>query len=283
MEIQTEITEFKSWKEFRDYLLDDRRIEPPIYRGQYDPTWRLASQFERILLDRLRLKGVYPYESDMQETVKTLGEDYYKKRRRSALRSFQKHSRGCRGESPQELTEEQWWILGRHYSLITPILDWTSSPYIASWFAFQPFVESNWIEIRPIQLGGYVAIWELEVNRLNDIPKKDGSYLKLILDPDIQELSRNRIQQSLYTELYDPNIFEIEGYLKSKGKSNILRKLLVPTKSVSAAISDLEKMNINNRTLFDDLDGAARQANWNSFKGSLYASAFLDSETGEPW
>ena len=126
-------------------------------------------------------------------------------------------------------------------------------------------------------------MWELEANKLSDIPEKDESYLKLILDPDIQELSRNRIQQSLYTELYDSNIFEIEGYLKSKGKSNILRKLLVPTKSVSAAIGDLERMNINNRTLFDDLDGAAMQANWNSFKGSLYASAFLDNETGEPW
>lgn len=283
MEGQTEVIEFKSWKGFRDYLLNDRRIDPPIYRGQRDPEWRLASPFERIMLGRLGLKGIYPYKSKIPDTVQKFDEDYYRKRRKSAFKSFKKYSGGCHGEPQRELIEEEWWILGRHYGLITPILDWTSSPYIASWFAFQPFAESKWIETQPIPLGGFVAVWELEANKLTQIPKEDGSYLKLIFDVNINELSRNRLQKSLYTELYDPKIFEIEGYLQNKDYSQILRKLLIPVKSVGAAISDLERMNINNRTLFDDLDGAARQANWNSFKGSIYMGASLDDETGEPW
>ena len=132
-----------------------------IFRGQRNMAWPLASVWERFLL----------WKSEHGQVV-TGGEIAI---RDSKLAVFKQYVIGSRDLRAADLTTDlEWWSLGRHFGLVTPLLDWSRSPYVAAFFAFMdqweatnpdlarwgaaptnwPAADEQW---KP------VAIWELEL------------------------------------------------------------------------------------------------------------------------
>lgn len=105
--------ELLSWKYFTDFI-NQQLLEYTTYvfRGHGDSQWKLEPTIDRYI------KG--PNSP----------------KRAEILEAFKFSTRGRRGSHPPAMNEENdWWALGQHHGLLTPLLDWTESPFVALFFA----------------------------------------------------------------------------------------------------------------------------------------------------
>jgi hypothetical protein len=105
-----------SWSAFFDFLENQVFNAPAasrhayIWRGQRKSDWSLSSSLDR-LFQKLNLLAAGP---------KVL-----ERRSKEHLEAFKYAARGRRGTNPAALLENEWWALGQHFGLATPLLDWT--------------------------------------------------------------------------------------------------------------------------------------------------------------
>ena len=109
-----------SWRYFTDYVRQEMLdYDTYIWRGQRNSDWGLVSTLDRLIT---------------KAKVATTKRQEFRKRH---LEQFQYAVRGRRGSNPPIIEDEnEWWALGQHHGLATPLLDWTTSPFAAAYFAF---------------------------------------------------------------------------------------------------------------------------------------------------
>lgn len=233
----------KSWHGFVEYIQDElSNYRAYIYRGQREPEWKLTPSINRI------------------DKIKTLKVD--------TLHTFKQASRGRRGSSPPKLKDDEWWALGQHHGLKTPLLDWTESPFIAAFFAF---ATARAMESLPKARMVY-AIAKQQIQKKADEIKKKGPKTILtsgnelnIISPQVDDNSRLVSQRGLFT-ISLISSYDIESWVRSyfkKSTSAVMIKISI-IENMGERVSFLRflnRMNINYLSLFPDLDGAAKHCN----------------------
>ena len=258
---------FESWQAFRGFLDEDRQVFPVYWRGQpFDRSkpisLALASTFEREILGMAgghlpEASMLYPYDGRLQRDGKPIwSEGFYEGIRDRYLQSFERLASGLRGPNPAELDVDQWWALGRHYGLVSPLLDWTEKPYIAAFFALSRL----WQEMTGP--GGTVVFEEnrVAIYRLFHNKHLEGDGLRIV-QVTVEELGRMQAQHGVFTWLESERFFELQGFLDNTGRENLLTRIVLSDQTVVDGLRDLSQHGISHRYLLPDLSGAAEDAN----------------------
>jgi len=248
----------ESWEQFCEHIKTRHSFCPAlIYRGQGRAEWPIVSKVDRI-------------ESRFAQVPNRLGNtprvfNCPPVDRRTHLRAFKEAARGRRRQNPPDLTEDQWWALGQHHGLSTPLLDWTRSPFVALFFAF----EDELLRDEQDRLSKPVnrAVISVSANAICDGDEAEKSEPPRPFSPLGETTPRLINQSGVFLRM--PEKCDLESYVKTHFKREcsadmgeaarcILEKIVIPNAERRACLRYLNKMNINRMTLFPDLDGAAR-------------------------
>lgn len=235
-----------SWRDFPAFMIREdvlRFSHEAVWRGQSSASWPLETSFDRA--------------------VRRAGDQPTEQLARLHLERFKRATRGRRITAYRpSLSDDDWWTLGQHYGLVTPMLDWTYSPYVALYFAFLDHECADPAERR--------AVWAVNLKNLHTLnarvaaapPPGAGEHGLRTLDPMVDENARLVNQNGVFTR--GPVGTTVDAWVRQAlgGEAQaILVKVLIPGHDRDDCLRYLNKMNINHATLFPDLDGASRHCN----------------------
>ncbi len=250
-----------SWWEFVEFARDPQLSWPTlIYRGQANANWKVESTLDRLerrFPTTPNKSGGNPEYSNIPHVSREL-----------QLKRFKELARGkfIFEIPPQNDEEDEWWALAQHYGLATPMLDWTYSPFVALFFAFE---EERYHYRKP----KFKAVYALAHHLLSRSKEKKerprafapkghtnyrltnqgGLFLRMPQNTDLESW----VQQNFENDTYKlpPDVGE------NLHPKLTLQKFIIPNKDREDCLRFLDHMNINRASLFPDLDGAARYVN----------------------
>ncbi len=243
----------QSWSAFFDFLeamvfdLKSTTDRSYIWRGQRRSDWSLVTTLDRQL-DTL---GLLSAEPDELERISS-----------EHLKTFRYAARGRRGSNPAALSDYEWWALGQHFGLATPLLDWTRSPFAALYFAFEePSSETN--TTRAIYGLSAKAVRHIASNLENGPSFERGRLATIeVVDPMSDENQRLVSQGGCFTRA--PIGKPVETWVEQAFEDSdepVMLRIEIANSDRLGCLRALNRMNINHLSLFPDLTGASRFTN----------------------
>ncbi len=281
--ITVSVESFAEFISYIDYVHIATKVNKQyVWRGQRTDSWKLLTSLDRSLfnaingqiqhefaLQYLRVDGhtrihrLSMYENQHSKMTSAFNDinlaEY--------LNDFKLSVRGRRGPNPPPLeTANDWWALGQHHGLRSPLLDWSASPYVAFFFGFEEETKS--------QTGKRVVygLWEEEISTINnditeEFRKRRFKNIRVpiieFVRPKSNENPRLVAQRGLFTRA--PLGIDIEEWLRislpEDYNFDVLLKILIPDDIRIESLRALNRMNINHLSLFPDLIGASKYCN----------------------
>lgn len=248
------VIELSSWRDMIG-LVDSHFSKAPayLYRGQANYEWPLTSSLDRLRKSYPKRKnltdgGVPEYFGSPPLTVD------------QQLDAFKRAIRGKRGQNPKDLDEDELWAIGQHHGLATPLLDMARSPFAALYFAFK---EEHIVIDDRVAEPEFRGVYALSSSTILDPPKTPAGIQPKLVSPDSHDNHRMVGQTGLFVKLPEDKGLDVCVRLCFDGESRYatLTKISIPNRERHECLIALNKMNINEMTLFPDMDGAARHVN----------------------
>jgi hypothetical protein len=247
-----------SWEEFEkevtDLLATWHKPKPSmstlLFRGQSDSCWRLKTTLERYAPDSLKVKDYYraihraksQFESLTQQRweIQTLS-DY-----EDSLMKSQEYF------AQWDVRVYQYMIYLRHHGFPSPLLDWSASPYVAAFFAFNQATKSSHVSI--------YAYLEYPSQAKQFSPESVAIYG---VAPNIQSHPRHVLQQCEYTictiKSDDHWIYSCheDVFAREDEEQDVLWKFNIPSSERLKVLRLLDRYNLNAFSLFGSEESLA--------------------------
>lgn len=228
---------YHSWQEFkanviRELFQDDVfRAGRFVFRGVGSDDWKLITSFDRQFEDLPAAERVQLWDR--------------------MVHAFSDLAKKASVDDTTLQDEPRLLALGQHYGLPTRLLDWSESPYVASFFAFRHAL--NALVAEP----GRVAVWALDTSA----PIWSRAYgVELYRPEDAGQNERLRRQGGTFTHSRTTHKY-LEDYVDDMQPAQpVLWKFTIPVQEAAAALADLDAMSINAQALFPDLTGVTEAA-----------------------
>jgi hypothetical protein len=243
-----EAIELAGWQEFYGFVADRFSDSPAyVFRGQADASWKTFSSLDRW---------------EQAHAASPVNRELHLRRFRQAVRSTAPIDLSQKDDGPA-------WALAQHHGLRTPLLDWSLSPFVALYFAFEDeFVLEDRQLIEP-EGRAVLALSTSVISRAGDRQDDRAAMFPRVYSPSGPVSQRLLAQSSIFLEM--PAGVDLETFVArhlpresddAGGQSRtVLLKIMMPGDGRLDCLRMLNKMNINRMTLFPDLDGAARYIN----------------------
>lgn len=262
-----EVVEFNKWEKFRQFIEKNFFYKRTfIFRGQENFEWKLETTLDRFIKQ-------LPAELQNETVVN------------DHLNRFIKCIRGKRGPNPINFDNpSDVWALGQHYGLATPLLDWSHSPYIASFFAFSPntipspekrsiyALEKHGLKKKEKEIEDFFK--ENNKIELDEFFEKNRPPTISLVDPNLEDNPRIINQAGLFTRA--PILMSIDDWVdKFCVNENTVKlyKINISNTERESVLANLEYMNIHSASLFPDLSGASMYCNeYLTLRGKIFES-----------
>lgn len=258
------VTRLGSWREFAD-LLECSFFNRPdtqfVFRGHRRSDWALMPTLARI-----------PVNNIITSDLANMQLERFKLAVRGRLRDSALVEHG---------QEDELWSVGQHHGLLTPLLDWTYSPYVALFFAFQKEDSEDEKD------NDYRAVYVVNKSFLKEYEEETTIR---VVEPRKDHHGRLVNQAGLFT--FSPYDSTIESRLvdflsgddspderlkkavletekvapeRSEDEAEILAgyicKIYIKNDDRDACVRHLRRMNVHHASLFPDLIGASDYCN----------------------
>jgi hypothetical protein len=260
-----------------DILVDDINGRIPVTRLErwQDFSELLESAFFNRANTQLVFRGQRRYDWSLMPTLARIPESGIidRKLADSQLEHFKLAVRGRLLDNTlvTEGEEDELWSVGQHHGLMTPLLDWTYSPYVALFFAFSK-EDSEQEKENP-----YRAIYVLNKTFVADDelcpdlrmfePRKDD-HGRLVNQAGLFTFSPydSTIENKLADTLADEEFADDELRNASEDEQpNIIAryicKIYIKNEDRDGCMRHLWRMNVHHASLFPDLFGASDYSN----------------------
>lgn len=247
------VTRLESWRDFTNLLESDffnRHGVQLVFRGHRRHDWGLMPTLGRVTTNGI----ITELLADGQ------------------LDRFKRAVRGRLNDTALVNEDDELWSVGQHHGLMTPLLDWTYSPYVALFFAFHK--EDD----RDEKDNPYRAVYVLNKSFLVDNETETGIR---VFEPRKDHHGRLVNQAGLFTfSPFDATLenkltdvlADEEGFTDEELRSaseeeqpeilaRYICKIYIRNEGRDACVRHLRRMNVHHASLFPDLIGASDYCN----------------------